>query len=50
MLAVFKGVDFDPFKPFDFEGFGELFRNFSETFGELRGGKPVPYNILRKSC
>ena len=23
MLAVFKGVEIDPFKPFDFEGLGE---------------------------
>lgn len=23
MLAVFKGVEIDPFKPFNFEGFGE---------------------------
>ena len=23
MLATFKGVEIDPFKPFDFEGFGE---------------------------
>ena len=37
-----KGVDFDPFKPFDFEGvelFGisELVRNFSEPLGNFWG-------------
>ena len=37
MLAVFKGVVFDPFKPFDFEGVGELFRNFSELLGNFWG-------------
>ena len=26
MLAVFKGTEIDPFKPFDFEGFGELLK------------------------
>ncbi len=26
MLAVFKGVVFDPFKPFDFERVGELLK------------------------
>ena len=42
--AYAKGVEIGTFKPFDFEGFGELFRNFSEllgnfwgTFGELLG-------------
>lgn len=33
MLVVFKGVEIDPFKPFDFEGFGELLGNFWGTAG-----------------
>ena len=37
MLAVFKVVEIDPFKPFDFEGFGELVRNLPETFPKLLG-------------
>lgn len=61
--AYAKGVEIGTFKPFDFEGVGELFRNFSETFpnfwgtfGELRvcgTGNPSPTMlfaaILRKS-
>ena len=48
-----EGIEFDPLKTFDFEGFGKLSRNFSEllgnlwgTLGELRDGKPVPYNVI----